>query len=246
LVHWVYLAPHFDDVILSCGGMIYEQVWRGQAVEVWTICAGEVPPGPLSPFAEELHLRWGTSVETVRLRSAEDREACKRVGAIHRHLDLPDCIYRRTPQGDFIVHGEADLFQPLPESEKATAARLGRRIRQILPPYARVVSPLGIGGHVDHRLTRAAAETLGRQVWYYADYPYVVQQPAFDPAEWLPGEAKAYHICVSKMGLDAWQMGIAAYESQISTFWNDETAMRKAIARYKRAKGGSRLWRPVL
>ena len=243
-MHWVYLSPHFDDAILSCGGLIYEQVWRGQTVEIWTLCAGEIPPGPLSPFAQELHLRWGTSAETVRLRAAEDREACQQVGAVYHHLDIPDCIYRRTPEGDFIVHGETDLFQPLPETEQALAARLGHRIRQMLPPFARVVSPLGIGGHVDHRLTRAAAEAIHKPVWYYADYPYVERQ-AFDPADWLSGDLKTYHVCVSKVGLSAWQNGVAAYSSQISTFWSSVDAMRKAIEAYRRAKGGTRLWRQV-
>jgi len=243
-MHWVYLSPHFDDVILSCGGLIYEQVWRGQTVEIWTLCAGEVPPGPLSSFAQELHARWGTGVETVRLRAAEDRQACEQMGAIHRHLDVPDCIYRKTPEGDFVVHGEEDLFQLLPESEQTLGVRLGYHIRRMLPPYARVVSPLGVGGHVDHRLTRAMAESLHRHIWYYADYPYVAKLD-FDPAEWLSGDLKVYHARVSKDGLNAWQNGIAAYQSQISTFWSSAEAMRKAIAKYKRSKNGTRLWRQV-
>ena len=45
-MHWIYLSPHFDDAVLSCGGMIWEQVHSGETVEIWTLCAGQIPKGP--------------------------------------------------------------------------------------------------------------------------------------------------------------------------------------------------------
>ena len=75
---WIYLSPHFDDAVLSCGGLIWEQVRRGERVEIWTVCAGAIPPGPLSPFAAELHARWGTGMASVEARRAEaEREAAE-------------------------------------------------------------------------------------------------------------------------------------------------------------------------
>ena len=49
---WIYLSPHFDDAVLSCGWLIWQQAQAGQRVEIWTVCAGEIPPGPLTPFAQ--------------------------------------------------------------------------------------------------------------------------------------------------------------------------------------------------
>ena len=57
-MEWIYLSPHFDDVALSCGGLLWEQAQAGEGASVWTICAGEVPAGQLSPFAQSLHERW--------------------------------------------------------------------------------------------------------------------------------------------------------------------------------------------
>ena len=37
--HWIYLSPHLDDAVYSCGGMLWEQVQRGVQAEVWTIFA---------------------------------------------------------------------------------------------------------------------------------------------------------------------------------------------------------------
>jgi LmbE family N-acetylglucosaminyl deacetylase len=50
-MRWIYLSPHFDDAVLSCGGLIFEQARQGIPIEIWTIFAGNPPPGPLSMFA---------------------------------------------------------------------------------------------------------------------------------------------------------------------------------------------------
>jgi len=68
-MHWIYLSPHFDDVALSCGGLVWEQVQAGKAVSIWTVCAGSASVGDLSPFAKELHMRWEVDEnETEQLR----------------------------------------------------------------------------------------------------------------------------------------------------------------------------------
>ena len=59
-MRWIYISPHFDDAVLSCGGLIFEQARQGIPVEIWTICAGDAPPGPLSQLAQDCHVQWGT------------------------------------------------------------------------------------------------------------------------------------------------------------------------------------------
>ncbi|MBA4379671.1 MAG: PIG-L family deacetylase, partial [Anaerolinea sp.] len=58
-MRWIYISPHLDDAVLSCGGLIWEQSHAGTQVEIWTVCTGDPPEGPLSPFAEVLHAEWG-------------------------------------------------------------------------------------------------------------------------------------------------------------------------------------------
>jgi len=60
---WVFLSPHLDDAVLSCGGFIFELIQKGERVEICTICAGDPPPGELSPLAEMLHQRWGVTAQ---------------------------------------------------------------------------------------------------------------------------------------------------------------------------------------
>ncbi len=235
---FIYLSPHLDDAVFSCGGFIYQQVHQGSRVEIWTICAGDAPPeGELPSFARSLHDRWQAGGNPAAARRQEDLLACGLVGAVPVHHDLPDCIYRRLPDGSPLILNEADLFQPLPPSELQTAQSLADELRRQLPDAAILISPLGLGGHIDHRLVRHAAEVLGRPLLYYADFPYALRQPPN-----LAGLAAAIHADLSAEALTAWQDGIAAYGSQLSSFWPTPEAMRAAVSGYAASGGGSTLW----
>ena len=240
---WIYLSPHFDDAVLSCGGMIWTQVQSGQQVEIWTVCAGEIPPGPLSPFAQSLHERWQAGDGAVPARRAEDLAACAAVGAKPRHFTLPDCIYRRLPDGEPVVKVNDDLWLPYPAGEKPLVERLSSQLTALLPAHCHLVCPLTVGGHMDHRLVRAAAERLGRRQWYYADYPYAVSK-GFNPLRWLGPGFRSYAKKLVPAAVNAWQNGVATYTSQISSFWPGLDELRQAIAAYACLRPGHSLWRP--
>jgi LmbE family N-acetylglucosaminyl deacetylase len=268
---WIYLSPHFDDAVLSCGGLIWQQARAGQSVSIWTVCAGEIPAGPLTPFAEELHARWGTGLLSVAARRAEDEAACRIVGAAPRYFNLPDCIYRRLPDsGEPVVTQNDDLWLHYRPGEAGLIARIRDWLVEGLPPgpaspaskknpggttpsasdraavqgrpAVHLAAPLSVGGHMDHRLVRAAADLLGWPLWYYADYPYAARQ-AFDPIQWLGRSRRVYARTISPEGLSAWQAGVAAYASQLSTFWQDPDELRSALAAYARSIPGHTLWK---
>jgi LmbE family N-acetylglucosaminyl deacetylase len=240
-MRWVYLSPHFDDAVLSCGGLIFEQTRQGIPVEIWTVCAGDPPPGSLSKMAAKIHKEWGTGTaeETVHLRRGEDREAASRVGAGALHFDVPDCIYRRGPSGVLLY--TTSVFTPWNPLEKDLPARMAATIRERLAPEDIVVCPLAIGGHVDHILVRRAVESLGRPLRYYADIPYLLHRPG-SLAPVTAGLTGEIHP-VSGEGLQAWTAAIAAYRSQVSMLFKTERRMRQAIANYWQRAHGIRLWR---
>jgi LmbE family N-acetylglucosaminyl deacetylase len=241
---WIYLSPHFDDVALSCGGLVWEQGQAGEDIQVWTICAGDPPPGPLSPFAAYLHTRWQTGPNAPGERRAEDLAACRAMGAKPRHFDLPDCIYRRSPdQAAHLYTSEHDIFGPIHPQEQGLIAQQAEDLARHLPARATVVCPLTLGGHVDHRLTRAALEKTGRSLWYYADYPYVLNRaPELEALRQSGWTCESFPV--SEAGLEAWIASVAAYTSQVSTFWPDVTHMRSSLRSYWQSEAsGVNLWR---
>lgn len=243
-MHWIYLSPHLDDTALSCGGLVWEQVRAGQRVSIWTICAGDPPAAGLSSFAEGLHLRWETNSRAVVARRAEDISACGVLGADYAHFDYPDCIYRRSPRtGEPLYASEESLFGGLHPDELDLVHNLAGKLEDCLPAEAVLVCPLSIGGHVDHRLTRWAAECLDYTRCYYAEYPYVDTHPQ-QVQKLIKQRWKAEIRQVSSAGMEAWMQSVAAYRSQISTFWSGEEAMRAGLQAFSEREGGVRLWYP--
>ncbi len=240
---WVYLSPHFDDISLSCGGLVWEQTHANDSVSIWTVCAAQPPVQEISPFAQELQARWGVGENAISHRRTEDLNSCRLLGAAYRHFTIPDCIYRRHPiTGEHIYTTEGSLNGPVHLGDATLITSLREEMRGALPSDAILVCPLGLGNHVDHQITRLAAEGLYRPLWYYADYPYVLrweeQLKELTQKGW---ESQVYPI--SAPALAAWRDSVAAHGSQISTFWATVDEMQQAITRYLRSSQGITLWR---
>jgi LmbE family N-acetylglucosaminyl deacetylase len=184
---------------------------------------------------------WQTGRAVIELRRAEDRAACSLAGAHPRYWTLPDCIYRRLPNEDALINGNFALWSPIHPGEMHLVRRLFEWLRRSLPEDCELVCPLTLGNHVDHRITRTAAERLRRPLYYYADYPYAARLLEPVPVG-LPSDS-LYTRTISPGGLEAWKNAIAAYTSQVDDLFGNQTAMREKIEDFWRAGGGSWLWR---
>lgn len=239
---YIFLSPHFDDAVYSCGGIIWELIQQGSDVEIWTICAGEPRDSGLSSFAQTLHQRWGVGAgEGVRIRRKEDILAAKILGVKRREFPIPDCIYRHSSGGKYYYQSEESLFGGLHPDEIELAAELAGQMCAAIPRRARLISPLGVGNHVDHQLTRRAAEACEKKLWYYAEVPYVFRQSGWSQ-HYLQGFRTAKKIAISEAGLQAWVEAAAAYATQRSTFWADKTELSAALEAWRNALAGGRLW----
>jgi len=240
--HWIYLSPHLDDVALSCGGMIWSQVQAGNQVEIWNIFAGDPPTGDKPPFALSLEVRWQTGQNSMAARRAEDFLACQVLNVQAVHFALSDCIYRRLPDGSPLVNGESDLWQPIPAGEQPLEEQIARQIAARLPRNSRLVIPLSIGDHIDHRLVRAAGLRVKSPLFAYADFPYAAR-PEANLNRYLDSNWRKISFSVSDAALTAWKTAIACYASQITSLWSGLEEMRNSLAEYYSRGGGKALWK---
>ncbi len=246
MIETVYLSPHLDDAVLSCGARIAYEVAAGHCPLVVTVFTADEPETPPSPLAADLRRWWNLPVGEVMLRRrAEDAEATRRLGADRALLDLPEAPYRLSADGAPYYATLDSLFgAPAPADEEAIVAALDRRIRE-LPPHRRVVAPLGVGGHVDHLLVRRAAETVAAgRLLYYEEFPYVewkrlaLRRALGRPGDWVPEV-----LPVPPELLEQKVAAILAYESQVPAMFRGEARLRKQLRRHQRRAGGERLWR---
>jgi LmbE family N-acetylglucosaminyl deacetylase len=174
----------------------------------------------------------------VALRREEDAAAAAIVGAEICHFGIPDCIYRRSPEGNLLYID--DVFAPLDPLEAELSTEIAAALAEELRPDDVVICPLTVGGHMDHKLTRAAVEQLQHSVWYYADIPYLLDHPeALEP---VLGGLSDESFPVSEKGLAAWLDGVAAYKSQMVMLFETDEKMREEIRAYCLDRRGVRLW----
>jgi LmbE family N-acetylglucosaminyl deacetylase len=244
-MRWIFISPHFDDAVLSCGGLIREFNRQGKKVEIWTVNSGIPAEGPVSDLITRVHAKWktGTPQETIELRRVEDQNAARLVGAALQHLGLVDAIYRRSETGEYFYTD--DVFDPIHPGEGDIVQQTAMGIAAGgLSKNDILVCPLALGGHVDHVIVRKAVESLGQETWYYADIPY-----HFMHAEELVAAVEGMRdqqFSISDDSLATWQAGIEAYTSQLSSLFEDAEDMHERIKNYRDVTGGLRIWSSAL
>jgi LmbE family N-acetylglucosaminyl deacetylase len=171
----LFLAPHFDDVALSCGGEVARIVAAGASAAIVTIFAG-VPPTemPLTPYAQWHLTEWDVAsvAEAFAARRAEDEAAATVLGASLEMLPFVDGAFRA---GRY--HSWDELRTRLVPADAALPADIAGALlaRDLIGPETVVTGPLAIGRHVDHQAVYAAMRLLAAQsvhVRGYEDYPY--------------------------------------------------------------------------
>lgn len=235
----IYLSPHLDDVVFSCGGQLFMQATAGERVLVVTVTAADPPTTPPSELAQLIHARWQLAENIVAARRAEDERACLILGADYLHWEFHDCIYRQHPQTGEALYatGEAIFgdIHPADQLLEQLTQQMGT-----LPPHDRLYLPLTAGHHVDHQLTRLAAERCfgaGAAVCYYEDYPYVRDEQALTAALEADGGDNLWKplvIPLSEAALEAKVAAVLSYESQLSTFFNGPLDVEAQIKGYAR------------
>lgn len=240
MYHHIYLSPHLDDAVLSCGGRIWHQVQDGERVLVVTVFAGSPAPGvPLSPFAQEEHTQWNLPPDAPAGRREEDRAALALLGAMPVHWHYADCIYRQAPDGSFPYASEEALWGGVHPAEESLVTELAAQIADL--PLARggaVWVPLGVGHHVDHQIVRRAATVAALSLIYYEDYPYAQDQGQFEGV-FGTGQWRSELTQLSAKALAAKVAAVACYRSQLITLhWTDAAEMDGAVRTFADQTGG--------
>jgi LmbE family N-acetylglucosaminyl deacetylase len=257
----LFLSPHYDDAVFSCGATIHKLTAAGEQVTVITVMGGKPEPDrvPDTLIVRQLHARWGEGDDPVSARIREDEAALTSLGAEAQRLVVwMDCIYRTSRNGQALYETQESIFSPEIPADDGAAKWLPT---VVLPLAARahiLYAPLGAGGHVDHRIVRNWALELRKQnpqiaLKFYEEYPYTRVNTAVNDALKFfsslkpPLTLQMETISVAEADVAAKVKAIACYKSQLGSFWESVTAM-EAATRQIMAEGGApgeKYWNPV-
>ncbi len=185
----LFLSPHLDDAVLSCGALMRALAPHCE-VRVLTVFT-ETTPGPHTRAARSF-LRQCAHPDADTLfhaRQAEDREVLDGLAVDHAHLGLPDALFRRREVPTAISRlgrllPEVDHRYPtfrfdiakgrVSRGDRPLAARLAGQVGDEIRDRGvdLVFCPLGVGRHVDHLLVRDLGAHHRERVVYYSDFPY--------------------------------------------------------------------------
>lgn len=250
----VFLSPHYDDVVLSCGGTVAALVAAECKPLMVTIFGGETPEESVGDFARWKHGRWGyeSADAVLTVRRDEDAAAAAILGCRTRWLGYFDAIYR----GERYA-ADGELFGHLKEVEAGLVPLIADEILS-LPEWetgTTVYVPLAIGGHVDHQITFAAGQLLaarGITVFAFEDCLYAIHSPqgVAPRLSALAGQIGPATLVAIEETLNRRIAAIAAYTTQVPVIFRFTTDMPGAVATHARKTGGAlgaaeRYW-PVL
>lgn len=237
----IFLSPHYDDVVFSCGGTLGVQVLCGLRPLVITVFGGApATNAPLSSLATDVQR--GYNLDTTRgaagvveARQREDATALDYLQSDYLWLDYPDAIYRGDPpyytQLDQVIGGDIHPSDLSIDNQLAHDLLL---LHERLPDAA-WYAPLGIGRHVDHQIVASAADRLvqnGAKVYFYEEFPYVLKPDALDARLKELGGAFEYALVEMSEMLPVRLEAATYYASQIGANFGDIEEMNRAITNY--------------
>ncbi len=220
----LFISPHLDDVAFSCGGLAALLSDAGWHTVLATVFTRSVLPAVGFALACQLDKGLAANVDYMALRRQEDLQAAASLGFTALHwLDFPEAPHRG-------YNTAPALFGTVHQNDSVTdalAAAFG--IIDAAKQPSLVVSPQGLGAHVDHQVVlRACMQVFTPdRLAFYRDTPYAIRNPDARPMAGVPADAETV-IPIAGV-LERKISASAAYASQIGFQFGGEAALAQAI-----------------
>jgi LmbE family N-acetylglucosaminyl deacetylase len=222
----LFISPHLDDAVFSCGGYAYRLALAGAKVVIVTVITADDSDERLPSWLAKRYTRqWNLDKNPFAARCQEDEAAARVLHVETMHLGFLDAIYRRGADGQ-PLYAQAVTHSPVHAYdwevfEPAVKETLGNLKNQYNSQRVIMICPLGVGGHLDHQIVRHAVEGISepKDTMYYEDFPYSIQANDLENASAAEApRTRNLHpemIKLSPGEADARQRAMACYTSQI-------------------------------
>ncbi len=220
----LFVSPHLDDVVFSCGGLLAVLGDAGWRTVLATVFTRSVVPAQGFALACQLDKGLSAEVDYMALRRAEDLRAAAILSATAVHwLDFPEAPHRG-------YDSAASLFGEMQASDDvapALSAALHALVTRVSPDL--ILAPQGLGNHVDHQQTiRCVLDAAaGHAMAFYHDTPYVIRNPAAQKLACVP--SGPHRNVPLNAVMDRKVAASCAYSTQIGFQFGGEAACGAAL-----------------
>ena len=228
----LFLSPHLDDVVFSCGGLAASLADAGWDTVLVTAFTRSVVPASGFALACQLDKGLPPDIDYMAQRRDEDREAAAILGfADMRWLDLleaPHRGYDSAPSLFGSVHDDDSILVELTARFLALSAELQPDL---------VLAPQGLGNHVDHQQVIAAAlrSFPAGRLAFYRDTPYAIRQPGAAALPSVP-QGTPSTVPIANV-LDRKVAAAQAYASQIGFQFGGPAPLAQALRAFAVQEG---------
>jgi|GEM_PF-306840 len=234
----IFFSPHFDDVVLSCGGLIASLLKQGKSVRVVTVFAGNDEHASYSAYARHLHAKWETEQPAHVQRLQEDLAALRDLGVRQiEQWNFLEAPYRLNAAGQPLYASYEELQGNLATEDRQTGAALSATVLNWLgcgTAGRTLYFPLSLGRHVDHQLLFHIGMRLratSYRVRFYEEWPYV-ESYALSPAT-VGWSSQVFDIL-----LDPKIRAARQYTSQIQGLGGSAESLTRRLTQFSRQIDG--------
>lgn len=171
---FIFISPHYDDAIGSCGCLIDLLSKKNYNVDVLTVFSQQYI-GDKSKLAQDF-LEFCGLEDGVIERKMENQKACSYLHA--NIIDFPfyDAIYRKDTHGNWLYTSFMELFGQVNEQDKLLFQALVKKIQcQYISKESYLFFPSAKGGHVDHKIVKQLGfflKNMGYNIIFYDEFSY--------------------------------------------------------------------------
>ncbi|WP_162924727.1 PIG-L deacetylase family protein [Rubrobacter indicoceani] len=244
----VFISPHLDDVVFSCGGTVAKLASRGWRCVLVTCFTRSVADPSGFALACQTDKGVPSGVDYMELRRSEDVESA-RISGVSRvvHLDHAEAPHRGYESAKSLFGG-VYLGDAVFEE---VAVDLGFIISSEAPDL--LFAPQGLGNHVDHlQVVQAVREVTEKDregrpnprisrnphVFFYRDTPYAIRAGQTHPEPRLPSGLREIPVGLIPDNLETKLRATEAYGSQIGFQFDGPEKARASLTYFAASEAG--------
>lgn len=193
----VFLSPHLDDSILSCGSLINYLSSKTQVVVATVFTESRDHPKSLSIWNFLRLSGYKTSSSLFEDRRREDKEVITSFGAKPVHFGFTDGLYRLNSNSRLVypLYSWAIRKGVVSQDDEHLIPQIAQKVQDLVSDKTLIFAPAAIGNHMDHLIVKKMCKQYFPQSIYWSDFPYNVRLGKFTTPDLSKYEEIVWDYC---------------------------------------------------